>query len=255
MILEEFDPEKRAVLNAENIIPKVPDFPKVVVSCFSQVTFQRLINELNGVRISGTSAANLDIPVYKVTYRGIEIALFTSYVGSAGCTAICEDIFAMGAETIIVFGTCGVLQSSIDDCSIIIPDVAVRDEGTSYHYAPASDEIKVNTKYRKEFIDILERYNCKYTMGKVWTTDGIYRETKQKVERRKAGGCICVDMECSALAAMASFRNKNIFHFFYAADNLYVEEWDMRSLANDAELLKKDRIAMLSMELAVKINN
>lgn len=30
------------------------------------------------------------------------------------------------------FGTCGVLDSSIDDCSIIIPNQAIRDEGTSF---------------------------------------------------------------------------------------------------------------------------
>lgn len=253
MILEEFDPARTAVLNAYNVIAPVPDFPKVVVTCFSRVTFDRLIKELKGEKIAATTAANLDIPVYKVNYKGKDIALFTSYVGSAGCTAICEDVFAMGAEKIIMFGTCGVLDSSIADCSIIIPDSAVRDEGTSYHYAPASDEIRINKKYREEFIDILREHNCSYTLGKVWTTDGIYRETKDKVERRKANGCICVDMECSAVTAMADFVGKEVFHFFYAADNLDAEEWDVRSLSNEAEILAKDRIAMLSMELAVKI--
>lgn len=40
----------------------------------------------------------MDIPVYKVIYDGIEIALFMSYVGAAGCVAVLEDIFAMGVE-------------------------------------------------------------------------------------------------------------------------------------------------------------
>ncbi|MDO7205775.1 hypothetical protein Q5M85_18470 [Paraclostridium bifermentans] len=82
----------------------------------------------------------------------------------------------MGAEKLIVFGTCGVLDSSIDDCSIIIPNKAMRDEGTSFHYAPHSNEIDVNPKYVDVFENILDHYNLKYHIGKVWTTDGIYRE-------------------------------------------------------------------------------
>lgn len=254
MLLEEFDTNKNAVINAFDMIKPIEDFPKIAVSCFSYVTFDRLLKELNGVPIESIGTANMNIPVYKVIYDGTEIALFMSYVGAAGCVAILENIFAMGVEKIVLFGTCGVLSGDIKDCSIIIPTVAMRDEGTSFHYAHASDEIQVNKKYKDDFIKILEQHNCSYTMGKVWTTDACYRETREKVNRRKESGCICVDMECSAVAALADFRDKEVFHFFYAADNLDNEEWDARSLSNSAEILEKDRIALLAMELAVTIS-
>ncbi len=254
MLIEEFDSTKNAVINAFDMIQPIEDFPKVAVSCFSHVTFDRLLKELNGVLIESTGMANMEIPVYKVIYDGTEIALFMSYVGAAGCVAVLEDIFAMGVEKIVLFGTCGVLDSEIKDCSIIIPYIAMRDEGTSFHYAYASDEIQVNKKYQDEFIQILEQHNCSYTMGKVWTTDACYRETREKVNRRKESGCICVDMECSAVAALAAFREKEVFHFFYAADNLDNEEWDARSLSNSAKILEKDRISLLAMELAVKLS-
>jgi uridine phosphorylase len=253
MLLEEFDPNKNAVINAFDMIQTMGDFPKIAVSCFSHITFDRLLKELNGVPITSTGTANMDIPVYKVIYNGTEIVLFMSYVGAAGCVAVLEDIFAMGVEKIILFGTCGVLNGDIKDCSIIIPNVAMRDEGTSFHYAPASDEIRVNKKYQDEFIKILEQHNCSYTIGKVWTTDACYRETRQKVDRRKESGCICVDMECSAVAALADFREKEVFQFFYAADNLDNENWDVRSLSNSSKILDKDRIALLAMELAAKL--
>lgn len=250
MILKEFDKNKSAIINAFDIIKPIDGFPKIAVSCFSKFTFDRLVNELNAVKITSTYIANMEIPIYKANYKGLEVALFTSYVGAPGCVAVIEDIFAMGAEKLIVFGTCGVLDSSIDDCSIIIPNKAMRDEGTSFHYAPHSNEIGVNPKYVDVFENILDHYNLKYHIGKVWTTDGIYRETHDKVKLRKSQGCICVDMECSALAALAQFREKDIFHFFYAADNLDCEEWDARSLSNEANPLQKDRIATLAMELA-----
>lgn len=50
----------------------------------------------------------------------------------------------MGAGNLLVFGTCGVLDNSIKETSIIIPNSAIRDEGTSYHYAPATNEIALN---------------------------------------------------------------------------------------------------------------
>lgn len=254
MLLEEFDFNTNAVINAFDMINPIVDFPKTAVSCFSYVTFERLVKELNGVQIASTGTANTNIPVYKVIYNGIEIALFMSYVGAAGCVAVLEDIFAMGVEKIVLFGTCGVLDRDIKDCSIIIPNAAMRDEGTSYHYVQASDEILVNKKYQDKFIQILEEYNCSYTMGKVWTTDACYRETREKVNRRKESGCICVDMECSAVAALADFRGKEIFHFFYAADNLDNEVWDARSLSNSTEILEKDRIALIAMEMAVRLS-
>ena len=47
--------------------------------------------------------------------------------------AVIEDLFAMGLEKLVLFGTCGVLDKSIKDCSIVITDRDVRDKWTSYH--------------------------------------------------------------------------------------------------------------------------
>lgn len=159
----------------------------------------------------------------------------------------------MGVETIIMFGTCGVLEKSIEDCSIIIPNAAIRDEGTSYHYMPASDEIEVNPKYIPEFVSILKEFNTHYTIGKTWTTDAFYRETPKKMAKRIESGCISVEMECAAATAVAKFREKEFFEFFYAADNLAAEQWDKRSLSNEARVEEKDRVAILALELATKI--
>lgn len=253
MILTEFDPAKKAVINPEDIIKPVEGMPEVAVACYSCMTFGRMIGELDAEIIAETNTANGVKPVYKAIYKGVETALFMIDVGAPASVAMLEDVFMMGVKKAIVFGTCGVLEQSIGDCSIVIPNCAVRDEGTSYHYAPASDEIKVNGKYMDVFTGMLDELHVKYTVGKTWTTDAIYRETPEKIKRRKEQGCICVDMECSADAAVASFREKDLIQFFYAADNLDSEEWDIRSLSNHSKLEEKDRIAMIALELAARI--
>lgn len=152
-----------------------------------------------------------------------------------------------------MFGSCGVLDRNIEDLAIIIPTGAIRDEGTSYHYIPSCEEITVNEKYQTEFKQILKEHHYSFVEGKVWTTDAPYRETRNKVAKRKAQGCICVDMECSAMSAVSKFRNKPFFQFFYSADNLDHTKWDKRSLANDDKLSEKEKIIFLALELALKL--
>lgn len=253
MILTEFDPSKKAVINPEDIVQPVEGMPEIAIACYSNITFDRMLNELNTEIVATAFTANGEIPIYKAAYKNIEVALFMADVGAPASVGMLEDIFMMGVGKVIIFGTCGVLDRSIEDCSIIIPNRAVRDEGTSYHYAPTADEIEVNQKYMDVFTDMLDELHVKYIVGKTWTTDALYRETPAKVKRRKEQGCICVDMECSADAAVAQFRKKDLIQFFYAADNLDSEEWDVRSLSNHSRLEEKDRIAMIALELAARI--
>lgn len=253
MLLHEFDPNPAAVINPTDIYKPVAGCPRVAVSCFERGTFDRMVQRLGGVEIALTRTANLVIPIYRAEYKGVPIALYEAYVGAAGCVGMLEDLFAAGVEKLVLFGTCGVLDRSIRDCGIIIPTSALRDEGTSFHYAPPSDEMEVNPKYREEFVEILNRHGCTYTQGKVWTTDAFYRETAEKMARRRAQGCVCVDMECSAVAALAQFRGKEVFHFFHAADNLDGEAWDSRSLGQNSNITGKDKAALLALELAIRM--
>ncbi len=253
MILEEFDREKSAVINPWNIIQPIENMPKVAVTCYAHTTFERMIQELNAEYLTQTSCANGISPIYKAQYKGTEIALFMIGVGAPMSVGMLEEIYQMGTERVVVFGTCGVLDQSIEDCSVIIPYSAVRDEGTSYHYAPSSEEIPVNTEHLEAMRTLLDTWKIKYTVGKTWSNDAFYRETREKVRRRKAQGCVCVDMECSANAAIAAFRGKELVQFFYAADNLDKEDWDVRSLSNDSRIEDKDRIAALALEFAVSL--
>lgn len=253
MLLHEFDPNPRAVINPADIHRPVSGCPRVAVSCFERHTFGRMVERLGAEPFAMTSMANMDIPVYRAEYQGRELALYMSCVGAAGCVGMLEDLFALGVEKLVLFGSCGVLDSALANCGIIVPTAALRDEGTSYHYAPAGDEIEVNPRYRDKFAAVLDRHGCAWAEGKAWTTDAFYRETAEKVSRRRAAGCVCVDMECSAVAALAQFRGKEVFQFFHGADSLDGERWDRRGLGSEFDLTEKDKIAQLALELAAEI--
>ena len=253
MILEEFDNDRRAIINPEDLIETLPDFPELVVSCFARATFERMLMSFRHEQVATTSMANIEIPIYRIIVKGTPIALFNAPVGASACVAILEDLIAFGMKKLVLFGTCGVLDETIKETSIIVPQMAIRDEGTSYHYLPASDEIEVNVGLHDFLTSFLTDKGISHTVGKVWTTDGIYRETAEKLYKRKKAGAICVDMECSAVAALANFRKISICHFFYAADHLSEEAWDMRNLANHADLDEKDKVANLAIQIALAL--
>lgn len=189
----------------------------------------------------------------EVEYKGKRFAMFRSMVGEPLCVAQHEDIMAMGSRRLILLGNCGVLDKTIEDCGIIIPVKAIRDEGTSYHYAEPSDTIDVNYKYKNEFKDVLKEFGYPYVEGITWTTDACYRETRDKVNRRKEQGAVCVEMECAGMQALCDFRETEFFQFFYAGDNLDHSSWEPRSISGSARLDDKGKIMLLAFELGLKM--
>lgn len=254
MLLTQFDENKHAVIDPDIVHQPVPGFPETVVSVFSHYLFASIVKFLGGKVIAETHDVDGIWPVYEVTYKGKRFAFYKARLGAPACAGSFEDVIPMGARRIILLGNCGVLDRSIKDCGIIIPTRAIRDEGTSYHYAPAADYIDVNRKYVEEFVAVLNEFGYPYVKGTTWTTDAFYRETRAKVENRKKMGAICVEMECAAMQAMCDFRNVEFFQFFYAGDNLDHSSWDPRSLSGTARLDDKEKIALLAFELACRIS-
>lgn len=250
MILEEYDNNKKAIFNPENLVSKIDDLPEIGITCFSKKLLDQLVNKYNGIPLIYSNHSDGENPIYIVNYKNKEYALFLSKVGAPACISEYENLFVMGIKKLVIFGTCGVLDKNIKDLSIIVPNKAIRDEGTSYHYKKPSREIEINKKYLNKFIRILKNNNLNYTIGKTWTTDAPYRETLKKVKQRKKENCICVDMECSAIQALARFRKKEVFQFFYAADNLDSKEWEARSLKDNDNLTIKEKIGNLAFEIA-----
>ena len=255
ILLEEFDENKKAVINSSMVVEKIDGMPEVAIACFSHNLFNSIVAGGKCVKIGELHNTSEDKDIYEIDYKGHKFALFKMGVGAPVAAVDIEDVHTMGANKFIVFGNCGVLDDKIEDCGVIIPTGALRDEGTSFHYAKPSRMIALNKKYNSEFKAILKDFGYSYTEGITWTTDAFYRETRDKVNRRKEEGAIVVEMEASAMQAVADFVGAEMFIFFYAGDNLANEEWDIRSLQGEVKLDEKSKIAYLALELASKIDD
>ena len=125
--------------------------------------------------ISHLYTANGAIPIYKIPYGGSEIAFYMSPVGAPACVSCFEEAAAMGAEKFVFFGCCGILNDEAVENRLIIPTGVIRDEGTSYHYLPPTEELQPDSHSTEVLKSCMEKYGFPYACGKIWTTDAIYR--------------------------------------------------------------------------------
>lgn len=133
MLLTDFDASRQAVINPDMLFSPVPDLPETAVSCFSHVTFERMLNMAADVRVlAELGDANAKYPVYRGMWQGTPLTFALAMVGAPSCVAMLEELHALGAKRFVVFGNCGVLNQQIRDCGIIIPTAAVgRNSGES----------------------------------------------------------------------------------------------------------------------------
>ena len=103
---------------------------------FFREYYRRFAKKNSAEQIAELYTANGVLPVYGIEYAGIRMAFFLSRVGAPACAAGLEEVIAMGARKMVIFGCCGVLDEVAVQDKIIIPSSTIRDEGTSYHYLP-----------------------------------------------------------------------------------------------------------------------
>ena len=228
-LFDTFDPDSEEIVSRE--LPKwfnrPEDFPETVIMTFSDKTFREL-KSLCPTEVVATLRVCRDVPIYKLNWNGRSIGIFQTLLGGAGTAGLLEEALALGAKQVLLYGSCGVLDSALAAGRLILPTQAYRDEGTSYHYMPVGDYVDIPTAERLG--EIFDGLRLPYVKGRVWTTDAFYRETRNNMEKRRADGCIAVDMECASAMAVAQFRGVPAYQFLYAEDCLDGDAWDPRTL-------------------------
>jgi uridine phosphorylase len=152
--------------------------------------------------------------------KGKRVVFLQSEIGGASV----EELIGSGAKQIIFVGSCGTLQD-LPIGSFIIPNKAIRDEGTSYHYATPSKYSYANKKLTQKLGQLCKENNFDYKQGTTWTTDAPYRETIRKVKKYVNEGVLSVEMEAASLFAIAKYRKIPIAGFFWISDRL-LAEWE-----------------------------
>ena len=229
----EFDDNPQAVImpNHEGLVLQLP---KKCIYAFLEEEIDRYAREVGAECVGEFISATKTYPVYVMDYKGEKVCLAQAPVGSAPAAQFMDWLIGYGVEQIISTGTCGVL-ADIEENAFLVPVRALRDEGTSYHYAAPSRYMDVHVEAISAIEQVLEQLGIPYEEVMTWTTDGFYRETAEKVAYRKEEGCAVVEMECSALAAVAHLRGVIWGQLLFTADSLAdLENYDSRDWGSEA---------------------
>ena len=229
----EFDDNPQAVImpNHEGLVLQLP---KKCIYAFLEEEIDRYAQEIGADCVGEFVSATKTYPVYVMDYKGEKVCLAQAPVGSAPAAQFMDWLIGYGVEKIISTGTCGVL-ANIEENAFLVPVRALRDEGTSYHYASPSRYMEMQIEAISVIEQVLEQLGIPYEEVMTWSTDGFYRETAEKVAYRKEEGCAVVEMECATLAAVAQLRGVVWGQLLFTADSLAdLENYDSRDWGSEA---------------------
>lgn len=247
----EFDEERKAIINPSHFFQK-QKIPDICIFPF----YKSVINDLEQRNIlkpiaQEKSLVTDPLSLYEMEYENQKVAVVTPGLGAPFAAGMLEFAIGLGCTKFLVIGSCGVLDRSIPADHLILPTTAIRDEGTSYHYCPPSREIELNPVIQSQIRAYLDQHNIPYNQGKIWSCDAFYRETPDKINLRRNEGAIAVEMEASALAAVAKFRGVSLGYLLGAGDDVSGLEWDHRGLMKSLSFHEK--FFWLAVEIAINI--
>ena len=223
----EFDPTPEAIIEPRKIIKPI-DIPECCVLCFFQDVIRSVCGDGKTTVIHHLVSEVGHNPVYQLEVEGRPVVVVHPGVGAPLAVGFVEELIALGCGKFMACGGAGVLKPEITVGHVVVPTSAMRDEGTSYHYLPPGREVAPSPTGVAALEAALTRHHVPYVTGKTWTTDGLYRETRARMETRKAEGCITVEMEAAAFFAVAQFRNVPFAQLLYGGDDLSGDQWDHR---------------------------
>ena len=252
MITEAYD------LSKPKIIPEITNiagnFSDVCICTFSKAVLDYALAHLDMEVVNHTSTANGDIYLYQINYNEKKILFYMSPITAPIAATLIDEMRVCGGfNKIISFGSCGVLQPDVVNNRVIVPTECYRDEGLSYHYMEPTDYIKINNA--DKLAEMFEQLQVPYIKGRNWTTDAIYMETENKINKRVAEGCLSVEMESSALQALCNYRNLDFYNYFFAGDIVSDEKWNRARLGNQEEYDCQVEMFLLALKIAEMIGD
>ncbi len=161
------------------------------------------------------------VPLAHGAIAGRPVSVILLPIGAPWTILICEQLIAAGARAIIAAGAAGSLQPSAPIGTFVVPERAIREEGTSYHYVPPEFAAEPAPELADDLVTRCREHGVEPVRGLNWTTDAPFREMRPKVERYAARGVVTVDMEAAAMFVLGRVRRVAVASLLIVSDELF----------------------------------
>jgi uridine phosphorylase len=226
--LLEDDRDEPGVIEAHMLHPGEHDVAPAAVLCFFNDVLDRLAAAGRLRRVYTLRSEIGSNPVYEFDTPEGPVTVVHPGMGAPLAAGFVEEVAALGVRTFVACGGAGALVDELALGHVVVVTSALRDEGTSLHYAAPGRVIDADPLGVRVLEETLQEFDVPYLLGRTWTTDALFRETRGRIRRRLDEGCRVVDMESSAFIAVARYRGLRFAQLLYAGDSLAGDEWDSR---------------------------
>lgn len=198
---------------------------KLVITFFPEV--MKKLTDDGDIELIRTINGENPVLIYRFK-DAPDVMITHGQIGCPACAGNLDYFQAHGAKKVMFCGGGGVLDRNIKVGQLLVVESAIRDEGFSYHYVEPSRYIYADENVLKKITAYLDEHDADYLRGRVWTIDAMFRETKERIEMRKAEGAQIVEMEQAGCLAVAQSKGIEYGAIIYGGDDVSQDEWDQR---------------------------
>ncbi len=178
---------------------------------------------------------------------GRRVGIVGRVVGASFAVLVAEELFASGCRLLVSLTSAGQITPCGPPPYFVVIDRALRDEGTSYHYAPPSEFAEADPDLVKLSAAALAEVGPRCLVGASWTTDAPFRETADAIEAARDKGILAVEMEAAALYTFARAAGVRILCLAHVTNTMGLQGDDFEKGEADGT---RDALAVLETTIA-----
>jgi len=164
--------------------------------------------------------------LYEFSLAGKTVGIIGCAVGAPFAVLVAEELFASGCRLLISLTSAGQINAVGSPPYFVVIDRALRDEGTSHHYAAPTAYADADPALVETAISALRRAGVPAYVGASWTTDAPFRETSAAIAAARSRGILAVEMEAAALYAFARAASRMVLCLAHVTNTMAVAEQD-----------------------------
>ena len=184
------------------------DLPRVCVLDPDGDIVRRLVSSGRATPFEGWACYHTNLHTFTLANKTVGIV--GNAVGAPFAVLVAEQLFASGCRFLVSITSAGQIVPAGQPPYFVIINRALRDEGTSHHYLPASEYSQADAVLVEQARSALAAIDAHIVVGSSWTTDAPFRETAEAIAAARDKGALAVEMESAALYAFATATGSKV---------------------------------------------
>jgi uridine phosphorylase len=160
-----------------------------------------------GVRPDDFTVAAHPFAVF--SHGGQDVVLATSPKGSYAAGGL-DELIALGARRIVVLNVGAGMGPDLPVGSLVVASRALRDDGTSFHYQPASRYNQPSPSLTRALATAARQTGATVYEGTVWTNPAHFRLSQSRLSEFRQEGCKVLENEVAAAFAVGHYRQVEV---------------------------------------------